>query len=130
MNKKTLIITITSVIAVLALVVALLLVWRNFGQTAEEGLKTVTIEIVNKSGVSQSVTLETEALYLRQAMEEAGVEFRAVDGMIMVLNGQQADYTVDQSYWAIYVNGEYANYGIDTQPVSGGDAYRFVYTIG
>ena len=47
--------------------------------------------------------------------------------MINTINGVTADYNVDGAYWAIYVNGEYGQYGADTQPVADGDAFQFVY---
>jgi len=66
-------------------------------------------------------------------MEEAdGLTFDGDEGeygmMVMTVNGETADYNVDQSYWSFYVNGEYCNYGIDTQPVADGDAFKIVYT--
>ena len=48
--------------------------------------------------------------------------------MISSINGEVADYNVDSSYWSFYVNDEYCNYGIDTQPVKDGDAFAIVYT--
>ena len=47
--------------------------------------------------------------------------------MVEVVNGEQAIYAEDNAYWAIYVNGEYGNYGIDSQPVNDGDVYSLVY---
>lgn len=34
------------------------------------------------------------------------------------INGETANYNVDGSYWAAYVNGKYGQYGVDSQPVS------------
>ncbi|MBR6381239.1 MAG: DUF4430 domain-containing protein, partial [Lachnospiraceae bacterium] len=41
--------------------------------------------------------------------------------------GEQAIYAVDNAYWAFYVNDEYCQYGIDSQPVADGDAFKIVY---
>ncbi|MPM76904.1 hypothetical protein SDC9_123903 [bioreactor metagenome] len=43
------------------------------------------------------------------------------------INGAEANFNDGNAYWAIYVNGEYGNYGVDTQPVTDGDTYAFVY---
>ena len=46
---------------------------------------------------------------------------------IDTINGLTADYATDGAYWSIYVNGEYGSYGADSQPVTDGDTYQFVY---
>ena len=38
------------------------------------------------------------------------------------VNGIKADDS-KKTYWAIYVNGDYSQYGADSQPVNDGDAY-------
>ena len=66
-------------------------------------------------------------------MEEAkGLTFSGDESdyglMVVEINGVTADYNVDQSYWAFYVNDEYCNYGVDSQPVADGDVFRIEYT--
>ena len=48
---------------------------------------------------------------------------------VTAVNGIVADYNVDQSYWGFFVNEEYCNYGISTQPVEDGDTFSIIYTI-
>ena len=48
--------------------------------------------------------------------------------MVDTVNGVRADYEADGAYWSFCVNGEYCNYGIDTQPVEDGDVFSIVYT--
>lgn len=98
-----------------------------------EGSKSVTIEVVNKEKESTTYRLKTDAEYLRQVMEEAeGLEFSGTESeygmMVETVNGETADYAADSAYWSFYVNGEYCNYGIETQPVADGDAFSIVYT--
>ena len=78
--------------------------------------------------------MKTDAEYLRQAMEEAdGLTFSGAESeygmMVDTVNGERADYSLDGAYWSFYVNGEYCNYGIDTQPVLDGDAFAITYTL-
>ena len=47
---------------------------------------------------------------------------------LTTINGVTADYDATGAYWAIYVNGDYGQYGADTQPVTDKDSYQFVYT--
>lgn len=128
MNEKKKIFILIAV-AVL-LVAALAAVWIAFGPETTEGEKAITIEIVGKDGETTSYKLNTDAEYLVEAMNEAeGLTFEYADGYINTVNGVTADYSVDQSYWAIYVNGEYGMYGIDAQSVADGDVYKLEYTV-
>ena len=76
--------------------------------------------------------LATDAEYLRQAMDEAdGLTYSGTESdfgmMVEVVNGEQAIYAEDNAYWAFYVDGEYGQYGIDSQPVEDGVTYSIVY---
>lgn len=104
-------------------------------QTAEddaEGSKNIVIEVKDSEGNVTSYEVTTDAEFLRQAMDEAeGLTYDGSDSeygmMVEVVNGEQAIYSEDNAYWAFYVNGEYGNYGIDSQPVTDGDTYSIVY---
>lgn len=123
---------ILGVVGVAALVAALVAVWMIFGAKPQEGAKEITIEVINSADESVIYELNTDAEYLRQAMDEAeGLTYDGTESeygiMISTINGEVADYNVDGSYWSFYVNGEYCNYGIDTQPVADGDAFVIEY---
>ena len=47
--------------------------------------------------------------------------------MVEYVNEERADYAQDGAYWALYVNGEYGQYGADSQPVADGETYSWVY---
>lgn len=121
-------------VGVMVLLIALFAVlFFLFRPKAVQGAKSITIEVVDNNGASTVYDVHTDAEYLRQAMEEAkGLEFSGAESeygmMVETVNGITADYNVDQSYWGFFVNGEYCNYGIDTQPVTDGDAFRIVYS--
>ena len=46
---------------------------------------------------------------------------------VKTVNGIEADADKDQAYWAFYVNGEYATYGVDLTEIIDGDSYAFKY---
>jgi hypothetical protein len=145
-NKKI----ILGCVAAVLLLAALVGVWFAFGpQSAKEGTtttavtneagestpstekggKSVTIEVVNKAGVTTTYNVRTDAKHLRGVMEEAdGLTFVEENGMVMSVNGERADYTLDKAYWAFYIGEAYCNYGINDQPVADGDVFRIVYT--
>ncbi len=123
--------------AVVLVAVAVLLgvVYVNFAPKPAAGDKHITIEVVDDREASVSYSVDTDAQYLRQALEET--EGLTVEGteseyglMVETVNGVTADYESDGAYWAFYVDGEYCSYGVDQQPVEDGQAYRIVYTTG
>lgn len=129
-NKKV----IVGAVVLVAVVAILAIVYNLFREKPVEGSKAITIEVTGKEGETQNYQLKTDAEYLRQAMEEAeGLTFSGAESeyglMVDTVNGETADYSVDGAYWGFYVNGEYCNYGIDTQPVEDGDAFGIVYTV-
>lgn len=124
---------VAGIIAVALLVAVLGVMYFVFREKPVEGRKNITIEVVNSAAESTLYELSTDAEFLRQAMEETeGLTFEGDEteyGLtISTVNGERADYTIDGAYWGFYVNGEYCNYGIDTQPVIDGDAFKIEYT--
>ena len=135
-NKKlnNVVKVVIGLIVLAALIVGGFFVYSKFGPQTQAGTKEITIEVVNKAGASTMYELRTDAETLQEAMDEAeGLTYNGTDGpyglMIDTVNGETADYSVDQSYWGFYVNGDYCNYGIKEQPVIDGDAFKIVYTI-
>lgn len=124
-NKKL----ILGCVAAVLVLAALVAVWLVFGAGTSQGSKSVTIEVVNKAGVTTTYNVRTDAEYLRGVMDEAdGLTFVEENGMVMSVNGERADYTLDKAYWAFYIGEAYCNYGINDQPVADGDVFRIVYT--
>lgn len=128
-NKKVII----GAVALVAVVAILAIVYVAFREKPVEGSKAITIEVTGKSGEMKEYQVRTDAEYLRQAMEETeGLTFSGAESeyglMVDTVNGDLADYNADGAYWGFYVNGEYCNYGIDTQPVEDGDVFGIVYT--
>jgi flagellar basal body-associated protein FliL len=130
-SKKKILIGV-AVVVVLAVIFAL--VYNLFGAKPVEGAKTVIIEVIDDAEQSTVYEVHTDAEYLRQAMEESDMEFSGTESdygmMVETVNGVTADYNTDGAYWAFYVDGEYCNYGIDSQPVEDGESYQIVYTTG
>ena len=130
MNKKKVILG-SGILVVL--IVAMALIWTNFREKPVEGNKTITIEVVNQADESKEYEVQTDAEFLRQAMEEAdGLEFSGQESeygmMVEIVNGESAVYDKDKAYWSFMVNGEVCNNGIDTQPIEDGDEFQIVYT--
>lgn len=132
MNKKKVILG-TGILV--ALIVAMTLIWTNFREKPVEGIKEITIEVVDSEGESIVYELKTDAKFLAEAMEEAkkdGLTFETKDGAygleVLSVNGEQAIYAEDNAYWGFFVNDDYCENGISQQPVEDGDAFEIVYT--
>lgn len=131
-NKKVVI----GVIVLAAVIALMAIAYNAFREKPVQGSKEITIEVVNKAKESTTYELKTDAEFLRQAMEEAKEQGLTFEGeeteyglTISTVNGEKADFNTSSSYWGFYVNNEYCNYGVDTQPVEDGDAFRIEYTI-
>ena len=103
--------------------------------TTEPAAATVslTITVVHKDGSEKGFEVETDALYLGEAVVSEGIaegEMGPYGLMISAVDGEVADWNVDQSYWAIFIGEEYATTGADQIPIYGGDVFKLVYTIG
>ena len=125
---------VAAVVIVLALIAGFLCIYMLNRPKSTPGAKSVTVEIVDNNQESTTYLVNTDAEYARQALEE--IEDLSIEGdeseyglMITTINGLYADYEADGAYWAFYVNGEYANYGVDSQPIADGDILSLKYTV-
>lgn len=128
MKNKKLVIAVIAVVAVLALMVGIYFATRP---EAKEGSKTVTVEIVHKDGKVNTVTCHTDEEFVANLLVAEGIiaEYDST-GMYTTVDGETASWEADKSYWAFYVNGEYATEGMNTTAVADGDVYRLEYTFG
>ena len=107
--------------------------WSNSTYTRDttlgEGAKAVTVEVaVNDHLVT--FTIKTDADVLGDALFDSGLctgEEGAYGLYVKYTNGIMADYDVNQKYWALYIDGEYAMTGVDSIPVTEGTVYRLAY---
>ncbi len=124
--------TLIAVLAAAAVVVLLIILAVMFSPKPQSGDKNITVTLTDNNGVDTVYEHNTDAEYLLEAVREIeGLELQGEEGeygfFITTVNGITADYSVDQSYWAIYVNGEYGSYGIESQPIEDEGEYALVY---
>lgn len=94
------------------------------------GEKALTVEVTAEEQ-TVAFTLKTD----KETVGAALLEHKLIDGeeseyglYVKVVNGIVADYDVDQSYWAFYIDGEYATTGVDSTEISEDVTYQLVYT--
>ena len=98
----------------------------EFGQ----GSKNLTVEV--KAGEQLvKFTIHTDETTVGGALLENSL-ITGDEGeyglYIKTVNGITADYDVDQSYWAFYVDGEYATSGVDSTNIAEESVYQLEYT--
>lgn len=90
--------------------------------------KSFTFIVVDKDGKETSFAISTDKKTVGDALLEEGLiegEKGAYGLYVKKVNGIVADYDIDKTYWAFYINGEYAMSGVDTTDIVEGATYSF-----
>ena len=132
-EKKSMKKILLGLAALVVVIVALFFAYKTFGAKPVEGSKAISIEVIGSDKNSKVYDVKTDAEYLRGAMEEAeGLIFEGDESdfglMVHTINGETAIYE-EGAYWGYYINGDYCNYGIDSQPIADGDQFLIEYTL-
>ena len=97
-------------------------------QVLGEGQSKFLFTVVDKDGNETNFEIHTD----KETVGEALLELELISGedgefglYVKQVNGITADYDVDQTYWAFYVDGEYAMSGVDATNVEEGKTYAF-----
>lgn len=130
-NKKTLVIVIAFV-ALVALVAGLWLASQNNAEAGPTGSASFTVVVVHADKSEKTFTYTTEETNLGAFLEAEGlIESEGADtGMFHTVDGEKADWSTNQSYWALYINDEYAVSGIYDTEIVNDAVYKLEYTIG
>ena len=114
----------------------------NAGKTTTEAPQTTVVEatvlgegqtvfaftVVDGEGQETVFEIHTDKAMVGEALME--LELIAGDmgdyGLyVKVVNGITADWDVDGTYWAFYIDGEYAMTGVDVTEIVAGSSYAF-----
>ena len=90
--------------------------------------QSFTFEVVDKDGNTETFSITTDKSTVGEALLEEGLiagENGQYGLYVTEVNGIVADYNVDGTYWAFYVDGAYASSGVDTTDVVDGSTYSF-----
>ncbi len=93
-----------------------------------EGNTVFTFTVVDASGNEKKYEIHTDKTVVGDALLELeliageegtyGLYVKTVDGIV-------ADFNVNGTYWAFYINGEYAMTGVDATEITAGATYTF-----
>lgn len=93
-----------------------------------EGDTSFKFVVVDADGKETEFTVKTDAATVGEAL--LAVDLIAGDDSeyglyVKTVNGITADYDTDGSYWAFYIDGEYAMTGVDSTEITDGATYMF-----
>lgn len=104
--------------------------WENAKYVSDvelgEGETTLTMQ-VKAEDHQVTFTIHTDKSTVGEAMMEHGLlegEEQTAGFYLQKVNGILADWDTDQTYWAFYVDGEYAMSGVDKTAIEEGVTYR------
>ena len=93
-----------------------------------EGATVFDFVVVDKDGNETYFEIHTDKTTVGEALLEHGLiegEESSYGLYVKTVNGITADYDIDQTYWAFYINEEMAMSGVDTTDVEEGAMYSF-----
>lgn len=93
-----------------------------------EGETVFTFIVTDADGNDTQFEIHTDKKTVGEALLDLGLiagEDSEYGLYVKTVNGVTADYDTDQTYWAFYVDGEYAQSGVDSTDITVGSTYSF-----
>jgi len=109
----------------LSLLLVLIMVFTLVACSAKTSFTVVTTDLDGKETTHK---IKTDAATVGEALIEEGlIKGHDTEYGLYVdeVNGIALDWDKDGKYWAFYINGEYAQTGVDTTNVEDGAVYTF-----
>ena len=120
-------------LAVLLCAAALLAgIYLTFRPQTVEGAKTVSVEVIAGDETVQTHTIQTDAEYLRGALEQekmVGGEESAYGLFLLTVDGITAD-DAKQEWWCVTKEGGQVDTGVDATPIADGDHFELTLMVG
>lgn len=129
MNKRKVAILFLAVVLLLAIFAR---VYMNNKPETTAGEKNIVVEIVLTDESSKDYVINTEAEYLRQALEEHDLiigEESEYGLFIKTVDGVTAN-DANQEWWCITAGGEEIMLGVDAIPVNDGNHFEITLMVG
>lgn len=97
------------------------------GADIGEGAAAFTVAVTGAAGETVTFTVHTDEETVGAALAALGI----IDGdtteyglYVKSVNGEVADYDTDGSYWAFYIDGQYAAVGVDFAAIEADTVYE------
>lgn len=121
--------------SVLALMIAVFTaVYLKYRPETSAGSKDIILIVADDQEKETEYKVHTDADTLSDVMKELAEKtdftYETISSQygayVTAVNGLEAD-DAKGNYWTIYMNDEYGQYGIDSQPVNDGDCFKLKY---
>ena len=92
------------------------------------GSTEFSLTVADQEGSETHFEIHTDKETVGEALLELGLiagEESEYGLFVKTVNGITADYAKDGTYWAFYINGEYASSGVDSTKITEGEIYSF-----
>ena len=123
---------IAAAVCLAAAAAALFLVWRFTRPQAQEGAKTVVVEVVHGDESAREFTYHTDLEYLGELLLAEKLvegEESAFGLFITTVDGETAQDSLRQ-WWCITKDGEQTETGADAVPIADGDHFELTLKKG
>lgn len=121
---------LTALILALVLMVSLVACGNTAKETAGAAF---TVVVTDLEGNETKFEYTSDAKTVGEALLNEGLiagDDSEYGLMVTTVNGVTADWDADQTYWAFYIDGEYAMTGVDATDIVDGTTYGFTLTKG
>ena len=98
------------------------------GETLGKGATAFTVEVTDGQGTKTDFTVKTDEKTVGAALQALNIisgEKSEYGLYIKEVIGITADYDTDGTYWAFYIDGQYASTGADMTDARDGAVYGF-----
>ena len=98
------------------------------GDTLGKGATAFTVEVTDGQGTKTDFTVKTDEKTVGAALQALNIisgEKSEYGLYIKEVIGITADYDTDGTYWAFYIDGQYASTGADMTDARDGAVYGF-----
>ncbi len=97
-----------------------------------EGSTKFKFVVTDADKKSTEFTVNTDETTVGAALLKVGLiagQDSSYGLFVTTVNGVTLDYNTDGSYWAFYIDGDYASTGVDSTEITAGATYSFVATV-
>lgn len=129
MKKKQILWTSIGAVALIALVIGAVFLWKGFSADPTDDVKNITFTVIDQEGVSKEYPLSTKKGTLAEALVEAELVEYSQDGRYNTIAGITADWDKDKAFWWFTENGMDLTKGINEIVIYNYDRYEATYKV-
>lgn len=89
---------------------------------------SVVLLVTYPDGTQRTHEFSSGKSTLGEVLRDYGLIECDATGMVVKVDGVEANGKAGQAYWAFYIGGEFASHGVDDEVLTGMNEYEFRYT--